>query len=90
MQERLRAYVEGRTAMLAAIAHDLRTPLTGLRLRAEAAPEPERSRMAADIARMDAMITQVLAFATASRPERFTRRSISPGLHGTARPTPQS
>jgi signal transduction histidine kinase len=63
MQERLRAYVEGRTAMLAAIAHDLRTPLTGLRLRAEAAPEPERSRMAADIARMDAMITQVLAFA---------------------------
>ena len=62
MQDRLRAYVDGRTAMLAAIAHDLRTPLTGLRLRAETAPPRERERMAADIARMEAMIAQVLAF----------------------------
>jgi signal transduction histidine kinase len=54
MQERLREYIRGRTAMVAAIAHDLRTPLTGLRLRAESAPDPERARMAADIARMEA------------------------------------
>lgn len=62
MQERLRRYLEGRAAMFAAIAHDLRTPLTGLRLRAETAPPNERDRMAADIARMEAMIAQVLAF----------------------------
>ncbi|MBW3560091.1 MAG: HAMP domain-containing protein [Proteobacteria bacterium] len=62
MQDRLRGYVEGRTAMVAAIAHDLRTPLTSLRVRAETAPPAERDRMAADIERMDAMIAQVLAF----------------------------
>lgn len=62
MQARLRAHVDGRTAMVAAIAHDLRTPLTGLRLRAETAPPVERRRMAQDIARMEAMIVQVLAF----------------------------
>lgn len=56
MQAGLRGYVEGCTAMVAAIAHDLRTPLTRLRVRAEAAPQAERTRMAADIARMDAMI----------------------------------
>lgn len=60
MQDRLQAYMDGRTAMVAAIAHDLRTPLTSLRIRTETAPE--RDRMAADIARMEAMIAQVLAF----------------------------
>lgn len=62
-QQRLRAQAADITAMLAAVAHDLRTPLTGLRLRAEAAPEPDRARMVADIERMQAMITQVLAYA---------------------------
>jgi len=62
MQDRLRRYLAERTAMVAAIAHDLRTPLTGLRLRAETAPPVERDRMAADIARMEAMIAQVLGF----------------------------
>lgn len=49
--------------MLAAVAHDLRTPLTGLRLRAEFAPAPQAARMVADIERMDAMIEQVLDYA---------------------------
>jgi signal transduction histidine kinase len=51
------------THMLAAVAHDLRTPLTGLRLRAEFAPAPQAARMVADIERMDAMIEQVLDYA---------------------------
>lgn len=63
MQERLGQYVEGRTAMMAAIAHDLRTPLTGLRLWAESAPSPQRQRMAQEMDRMEAMIAQVLTFA---------------------------
>ena len=63
MRSRLAAEATERARMLTAIAHDLRTPLTGLRLRVEAAPEPQRARMVADIERMQAMIGEVLAFA---------------------------
>lgn len=62
MQRKLRAYVEGRTQMVAAIAHDLRTPLTRLRFRAEQADPDIRDRMAADIEQMDGMIAQALAY----------------------------
>ena len=62
MQERLRRYVEDRTAMVGAIAHDLRTPLTRLRFRIEATPDDIRSKLAADIDQMDAMISATLGF----------------------------
>jgi signal transduction histidine kinase len=63
MQDKLRRYVDDRTAMVAAIAHDLRTPLMRLRFRIEAAPEEVRARTVADIEQMDAMISAALAFA---------------------------
>ncbi|HEX8448943.1 MAG TPA: HAMP domain-containing sensor histidine kinase [Allosphingosinicella sp.] len=63
MQARLAAQAADRTRMLAAMAHDLRTPLTGLRVRAEEAPPAVRTRMIDDIARMEAMIAEVLAYA---------------------------
>ena len=62
MQERLARYVDDRTAMVGAIAHDLRTPLTRLRFRLEDAPEGVREKMVADIAEMEAMISGTLAF----------------------------
>lgn len=62
MQAKLNRYVEGRTQMVAAIAHDLRTPLTRLRFRAEQADPDVRDRMAADIAEMDDMISQALSY----------------------------
>ncbi len=62
MQERLRRYVEDRTSMIGAVAHDLRTPLTRLRFHAESAPPVLRDKMAADIAEMDAMVAATLAF----------------------------
>jgi len=62
MQERLRRYVDDRTAMVGAIAHDLRTPLTRLRFRIEAAPDDIRGKLAADIDQMDAMISATLSF----------------------------
>jgi signal transduction histidine kinase len=62
MQERLARYVEDRTAMVGAIAHDLRTPLTRLRFRVEQAPDELRAKMAADIAEMEAMVAGALAF----------------------------
>jgi signal transduction histidine kinase len=64
MQARLRSLVENRTRMLAAISHDLRTPLTLLRLRAEHVEDaPEREKMLATIAEMDSMIAATLEFA---------------------------
>ncbi len=64
MQARLRGLIENRTRMLAAISHDLRTPLTLLRLRAENVPDAhERDKMLATIAEMDAMIAATLQFA---------------------------
>jgi signal transduction histidine kinase len=64
MQARLRAMVENRTRMLAAISHDLRTPLTLLRLRAENVEHaPEREKMLATIAEMESMLAATLQFA---------------------------
>lgn len=62
MQSSLRRHMRQRTQTVAAIAHDLRTPLTRLRFRAEQAPEAVRDRMAADIEEMDALIAQAMAF----------------------------
>ncbi len=64
MQARLRSLIDNRMRMLAAISHDLRTPLTLLRLRAENVTEAaERDKMLATIAEMDAMLAETLRFA---------------------------
>ena len=78
MQERLRRYVEDRTAMVGAIAHDLRTPLTRLRFRIESLPEEQRAKMSADIDQMEAMISAALTFVRdASRPGERTPLELS-------------
>lgn len=68
MQAKLRDHMRQRTQTIAAIAHDLRTPLTRLRFRAEQAPAKVRDRMAADIEEMDALIAQAMAFVRGDRP----------------------
>jgi signal transduction histidine kinase len=76
MQTRLRNLIGNRTRLLAAISHDLRTPLTLLRLRAETVENTqERDRMLGTIAEMDAMIGATLQFArdeSAGEPHRPT------------------
>lgn len=64
MQRRLQAFVKDRTHMLAAISHDLRTPITRLRLRAEFVEDDEqRNKMLSDLDEMEAMIAATLQFA---------------------------
>lgn len=78
MQERLRRYVEDRTAMVGAIAHDLRTPLTRLRFRIETLPDEQRTKMAADLDQMEAMISAALTFVRdASQPGERTPLELS-------------
>jgi signal transduction histidine kinase len=78
MQQRLQRYVEDRTAMVGAIAHDLRTPLTRLRFRIESLPEDQRAKYASDLDQMEAMITATLAFVRdATRPGERTPLELS-------------
>jgi len=64
MQTRLRRFVQDRTHMLAAISHDLRTPITRMRLRAEfVEDDQQREKMLADLDEMESMISATMAFA---------------------------
>jgi signal transduction histidine kinase len=61
MQARIRELVDGRTRMLAAISHDLRTYLTRLQLRAQFIADTEqRERAVRDIEDMDSLMTDLL------------------------------
>ncbi|MGO4712782.1 sensor histidine kinase [Bradyrhizobium sp. 2TAF24] len=63
MRARIRALLDDRTRVLAAISHDLRTPLTRLRLRAErVAPDALRDGMLTDLTRMGHMIDDTLCY----------------------------
>lgn len=63
MRTRIAALLDDRTRMLAAISHDLRTPLTRLRLRSERVREdPLRTAMLGDIAKMTRMINETLEY----------------------------
>ena len=64
MQTRVKRYIQDRTQMLAAISHDLRTPITRLKLRAEFVDDDEqRDKMMHDLNEMEAMIAETLIFA---------------------------
>lgn len=65
MQQRLDSYVTDRTRMLAAIAHDLRTPLTRLAFRIESVDPPLSDAMARDVEEMQHMLAETMRFARA-------------------------
>ncbi|CAG4922654.1 unnamed protein product [Acidocella sp. C78] len=63
MAARIRRFVEDRTFLLTAIGHDLRTPITRLRLRAEfLEDDAQREKILADLAELEAMLAATIAF----------------------------
>lgn len=64
MKERIQRHIDQRTALLASVSHDLRTPLTRLKLEAALAePTPRVQEIKRDLAEMEHMIDEYLAFA---------------------------
>ncbi|CAN5277568.1 ATP-binding protein [soil metagenome] len=64
MRDRIQRHIEQRTALLASVSHDLRTPLTRLRLELALAPPFKRATaMKGDLDEMEHMIDEYLAFA---------------------------
>jgi len=62
MQDRLRRYLDSRTRVLAAMSHDLKTPLTRLRLQVEALDNlPMQARIGRELDEMEAMVREALS-----------------------------
>ncbi|MCE8030075.1 HAMP domain-containing protein [Halomonas daqingensis] len=74
MQSRLHRFVEDRTKLLAAISHDLRTPITSLRLRAELVNDKDAQRkMIAAIDELQSMTEAAISFARGESIKEETR-----------------
>lgn len=74
METRLRRFIEDRTHMMAAISHDLRTPITSMRLRAEFIPDADtRDKLIATLDEMKTMTEATLAFAREDASTEETR-----------------
>ncbi|BAM87939.1 two-component sensor histidine kinase [Bradyrhizobium oligotrophicum S58] len=81
MQARIRALLDDRTRMLAAISHDLRTPLTRLRLRSERIGQGDmRNAMLRDIDQVSRMLDETLDYlrddTKAEQPARIELSSL--------------
>jgi signal transduction histidine kinase len=64
MQERIKGHIRQRTHMLAAVTHDLQTPLTRLRLRLEKVGDPElKNKLIEDLSQTQALVREGLELA---------------------------
>jgi len=89
MQERIRRFLAQRTEMLAGVSHDLRTPLTRLRLALAMLPPREEIRedvteMTADVEEMERMVGGYLAFARGEGAEQAEPVNLSAVLEDVA------
>lgn len=92
MRDRIRRQIAQRTEMLAGVSHDLRTPLTRMKLQLAMLPDAEEAEgLHADVAEMEGMIDAYLAFARgeggeAAQPTDFAAllRDVVDGLPGKA------
>ena len=77
MRDRIQRHIDQRTALLASVSHDLRTPLTRLRLELALAPPFKRAAaMQGDLDEMEHMIDEYLAFARGEAGEAAQTVSI--------------
>jgi two-component system, OmpR family, osmolarity sensor histidine kinase EnvZ len=89
MQERIRRFLAQRTEMLAGVSHDLRTPLTRLRLAlamlpADGAYAADTAEMTADVEEMERMIGGYLAFARGEQAEQAQQVNLTTVLEDVA------
>ena len=80
MRERIAHYLEERVQILAAISHDLQTPITRMRLRADMADDtPERDKLVRDLAEIERLVQGGIAYARSahSSGEKATRIDLS-------------
>jgi two-component system osmolarity sensor histidine kinase EnvZ len=78
MQERINQYIEQRTTMLAGVSHDLRTPLTRMKLQLEIMDEiKDRDALHGDIQDMEHMIEGYLSFAKGDGGEEMQRVALN-------------
>ena len=81
MAGRIRRLIDDRTRMLAAVSHDLRTPITRLRLRAdEIADERQRRAIVADLALMERMVGGALSYLRDGRASGSVTATDMPAL----------
>lgn len=68
MQQRIQAHLQERMQILAAVSHDLQTPITRLRLRADLLDDPVlQGKLHADLAEMQALVEEGIAYARSSQ-----------------------
>ena len=85
MRERIQRHIDQRTALLASVSHDLRTPLTRLRLELALAPPFKRAKaMQGDLDEMEHMIDEYLAFARGEAGEAAQAVSVAGLLEAAA------
>jgi two-component system osmolarity sensor histidine kinase EnvZ len=78
MRQRIRRYIEQRSQLLAGVSHDLRTPLTRLKLQlALMAPSPEIEDAKRDLAEMEETLEEYLAFAKGLGEEALIEVDVS-------------
>jgi two-component system, OmpR family, sensor kinase len=73
MQDRIRKLIDDRTQTLAAVSHDLKTPITRIRFRIEDLPEKTRLLIAGDLTEMERMLDGTLAFLKGDRADEPVR-----------------